>query len=249
MSTLSTKIDGQILFVFFESREFANSFGVDEAMQLSSILKSHRKRAKACVFRSCHPRIFSAGGNLKFYAGHKSRTPGMAANRRIRKVLDEFSQWAVPKVAIVEGDVWGGGLELLSCFDYRLATPNALFGFWQRRIGLSFGWGGYRRWGRRIAVEGLRELCLSTRVIGAVTAKELGLVQEVCSLSEISGRAQAWILQAMQSDPSSYPQIQALFEKAPGSPQEIAIFESLWWRPAHRKVLEKYKDKRSKTNG
>lgn len=241
MSTLSTQIDGQILFVSFESREFANSFGVDEAMQLSSILKSHRKRVKACVFRSRHPRIFSAGGNLKFYASHKSRSPGLAVNRRIRKVLDEFSEWAVPKVAVVEGDVWGGGLELLSCFDYRLATPNVLFGFWQRRIGLSFGWGGYRRWGRRLAIERLRELCLSTRVIGAASAKELGLIQEVCSFSEISIRAQAWILQALQNDSSSYPRVQALFEKAPGTSQETAIFESLWWKTAHRKVLEKYK--------
>ena len=48
-------------------------------------------------------------------------------------------------VAYVEGMALGGGAELMTACDYRLARENAKIGFVQVRIGITTVWGGGAR--------------------------------------------------------------------------------------------------------
>ena len=48
-------------------------------------------------------------------------------------------------VAYVEGMALGGGAELMTACDYRLARENAKIGFVQVRIGITAVWGGGAR--------------------------------------------------------------------------------------------------------
>ena len=101
----------------------------------------------------------------------KGRQPGILANRKIRVQLKQLAHLPVPTLALVDGECYGGGVELLSCFDFIYSTPTSQFGLWQRKVGLTFGWGGGVRLLKRMSEHQLKQLCLEAKTLTALEAK------------------------------------------------------------------------------
>lgn len=218
-----------ILRILFTRPEAGNSFGIDEAKELQKILKQHEK-AKVLIFKSGHPSIFCGGGDLKAHAKFKDKKQGVEQARAICTILEEFAFWPCPKIAIVNGDCFGGGMELLSCFTHRIASSHVMFGFWQRRVGLSFGWGGYKRWADRISADVIKDLSFTARLFGAHEALRLGIVHEVGGMPE----AIRWAENSLRWPVSE--RLLSLLEVK----NETQFFEQLWWSDDHQAILKKF---------
>lgn len=234
MFGLTETLDDQILAISFFKPDAGNSFGVEDAEALLKLIKKYSKqKINGLVWRSKHPTLFCSGGDLKAHLELKDKKDGLAQSRTITKALETLKNWPIPKIALVDGDCFGGGLEVLSCFDHRVCSPNVLFGFWQRRIGLSFGWGGFERWEERVSPDVVKSLALSARVFGASEARRFGFVQEIVPSNKM-GQA-AWLRAASQFSANSANAIASLGEKS-----ESSLFEKLWWGPAHLNALKKF---------
>jgi enoyl-CoA hydratase/carnithine racemase len=127
----------------------------------------------------------------------------------------------------------GGGVEWLARFDFRWCTPNVYFNFWQRRIGLSTGWGGGRAWAKKIGGERVKSLLLESDLIGAAQAEQLGLVDRLVSSWNIRDHAAEWA--ARMDTPAAHGLLKW------DSSREARLFQSLWMGPEHRAVLSKWK--------
>lgn len=211
--------------------QFGNSFGSLESKTLSKVLKEHRKNLKGLVF-TAKGRVFCSGGNLKLYKGLADRQAGIRVNQKIRHSLSELAQLPVPKLALVSGDCFGGGLELISAFDHVIAAPQVMFGFWQRRIGLSFGWGGGHRLGRRLGTGKLLSLAKNAQKLGAYEALQIGLVDEVCANSLLAIRGKNWL-----ASQAALPSAPLRFFSQWKESKEAEYFEKLWLNPDHKKAL------------
>ena len=152
METLTAELKAKILRLTIRNSEHGNSFGQKEADSLAGHLKTYKGQFDGVLLLADGQRFFCTGGNLRFYASLRTRLQGLTANARIRRVLQRLNALPQPKVAVVTGDCFGGGLEVLSAFDRILAVPEAQLGFWQRRLGLTFGWGGGSRWEKKLGV-------------------------------------------------------------------------------------------------
>jgi enoyl-CoA hydratase/carnithine racemase len=214
-----------------EKEDAGNSFSVEAAKELEKIIKAHSKTARALVFTSSHPTLFCSGGDLKAHSKLKNKMAGIAQAKAIRKSLKILAEWPIPKIVFVNGDCFGGGMELLSCFDHRIAAPHVLFGFWQRRVALSFGWGGFERWSKRISPDIIKDLGYSARVFGAHEALRLGLIHQIGSESNVAH----WLQQILQWSEGSAAALAHLEIK-----NEPKLFEKLWWAEAHQKVLRHF---------
>jgi enoyl-CoA hydratase/carnithine racemase len=232
MPLLSGKIQDATLILEFRDTSSRNSFSIRAAEELREFVESKKGAYEAIVFYA-PGRVFCSGGNLADYAAMTAANPGRDVNRRISKILDDFSRLAVPTIAVVNGDCLGGGLELLSAFDTVLTSPHALFGFWQRRIALTFGWGGGRRLEKRIGAKKLTQLALSAATFGSLEALRIGLVDAVCVepllMSEALMRAKR-----MRELPKAPVQPLKDWETA----EEQKTFESLWWNEEHKAILK-----------
>lgn len=217
------------LEIAFLDAASANAFGLPTAREFAALVKSYRKWTKPVVVRSAHARVFCSGGQLSAYAKLKGRAPGLKINREITSVLDAFGKWPVVKLAVIEGDVFGGGMEWLARFDYRWSVPSALFGFWQKRIGLSTGWGGGRAWALKIGEDRVRQLLMEARLLSAVEAQRLGLLDRVVTRWSLKEEMESW---ARRMDAS------LVGWSAKG---EARLFSDLWMGPAHQAVLKKWK--------
>lgn len=219
----------KILHISFEDLTSRNSFSIAAARELRSLLTS--EKFEAVVF-SAQGRVFCSGGNLSDYAAMSKPDEGIAVNDEIREVLASLAALPVPTIAAVGGDAFGGGVELMSCFDHVIAASHVVFGLWQRKIGLTYGWGGGPRLEARLGSARLKTLSLSTRSIGAGEAREAGLVDEVVRDTELLSTALA-----RAKALASLPQEPVTKFKEWTAHTDAAVFNSIWWNQSHRAVL------------
>lgn len=235
---------GELVFSDVETR---NSFRVTTAADLSKHLKVLEKTCGVLLFRA-EGRVFCSGGNLN---DHVSQGPlkGKAANREITKVLSQLNELKIPTVAFVEGDALGGGLELLSAFDFVWSTPHVLFGFWQRRMGLAFGWGGGARLVRRLGAGLVARYALEARALTAHEALRTGLIDRVvsrsCSDSKELREDLRLELMRLALLPKSSVQALKAPRKVPAAEAraEQKVFEKLWFGPTHRAALQSFRNR------
>ncbi len=214
--------------VYIDNTNEGNSFGLNEAEQLSELLLSFEE----IVWRTNSYQPFCSGGNLKQYANESSDT-GRAINMKIREVLDQLYRHPHKTIAVVSGFCLGGGMELLSCFDSIVATPSATFGLWHRRIGMSYGWGGGQRLLNRVSPHLLKDLSLSARSFSAYEALEFGLADLVCSEQKTLEKVD-FILDKNSCLPKE--PFQTIKQFNPLS--EVEDFEKIWMNPSHQKNLK-----------
>lgn len=230
---LSTRLSGRVLQITLNDPSSRNALSLKAARELREVLA--KGGFDALVLTSVG-RVFCSGGQLADYAAMPTADEGRAVNDEIRAILDGLARLEAPTVACVGGDAFGGGVELMSCLDVVIAVPHAMLGLWQRKIGLSFGWGGGARLEDRVGAAVLKRLSLLTTPIAAHEALRLGLVDRVVQESELLdvGHATA---QAMASLPREPLMTFKMFDRT----REAAAFNSIWWNESHRAVLAKRK--------
>ena len=199
-------------------------------------LRKTSQNSRPWFFSSKGDRFFCAGGNLRFYADMKGRRPGILANRKIRAQLKQLAKLPIPTLVLVDGECYGGGVELLSCFDFVYSTPTSKFGLWQRRIGLTFGWGGGARLLKRISEHKLKQLCLVAQTLDASEAQSLHIVDQVVDRHELQSLAHKWARNIL-----SLPMEPVSGIKELNPHNEVTIFEKLWMNLSHKAVLKKFK--------
>jgi enoyl-CoA hydratase/carnithine racemase len=235
---ISSHIENSVLMIEFEDSSSRNSFSLRAAEEFRSAWADTKGQYKSIVFFA-RGRVFCSGGNLADYGALSSAEEGHRINRRITEILTEFSELEVPTICVVSGDCFGGGIELVSAFDFVLSVPHVMYGLWQRRIGLTFGWGGGSRLEARLGRQRLKNMALSAGTFSAFDARSVGLVDEICVESKINNRAVeiARRLNALPQGPiSEIKQICADSENQKNLEQ--GSFERLWWSPEHRAAIE-----------
>jgi enoyl-CoA hydratase/carnithine racemase len=223
----------QYLLLEFHASGSSNALSLEAARELGRLRRQFGKWRRPVVVASAHPTLFCAGGNLSDYKKLKGKAAGLKVNREITRHLDAFAAWPTVKLALIEGDVLGGGMEWLARFDFRWSAPHALFGFWQRRIGLSTGWGGGSAWARLLGEERVRRLLLEARLFGSERALRLGVVDRVASSADLRADLETWCGRMTGEA------VGAL--SAWTATRETQIFTSLWHSPEHKTVLKRWK--------
>lgn len=237
MSALNISFKEQSCFVSINNSSAGNSFGLDQANELIKLLNSKEfKKSKALIWITPEQGPFCSGGNLKYYAKLKSKQQGVATNRKITLALKKLSQIEQLTFAIVEGDCFGGGVELLSSFDFVIGSPKAMFGLWQRKISLTFGWGGGSRLEARLGAKRILQESLLARTFSAYEALEMNLIDMVLPKWKLQSQVQKIMKSHLQLPQTPIEKIKKWSVK-----NEQKIFESLWLNKEHQAILKKRK--------
>jgi enoyl-CoA hydratase len=94
------------------------------------------------------------------------------------RVLSRLAALPTPTIAVLNGDAFGGGLELALACDLRLAAAEAKFGFPEVRVGTLPGWGGTGRLVEAVGLARARQLVLTGMPLPAEQALAWGLVSD-----------------------------------------------------------------------
>ncbi len=117
----------------------------------------------------CEGSTFFSGADIGEFAGPPKEA-------EYRDLFRQLEQLPVPVVAGMHGVAMGGGLEIALACHYRVALPNARFGFPEVTLGIIPGAGGTQRMPRLIGVERTLEMILAGRPVDVATAIAQGFI-------------------------------------------------------------------------
>ncbi len=194
---------------------------------------------------------FVSGGDLKELARHPEQEAGARLNRVMSAALWQLSQLPLPVIAAVNGDAIGGGCEILSACDLRIASEVARFRYAQVGNALTTGWGGGARLIRQVGLARGLELLLTARLFDAAEAQRIGLVHRLVPAGEdVVAAARAWALELAALPREALAALKQLAYAAAERPSdavnalEQALFVELWPRPDHLEALAAFNEKR-----
>ena len=194
---------------------------------------------------------FVSGGDLKELAGHPEPAAGERLNRGMSAALAALTELPAPVIAAINGDAIGGGCEILTACDLRIAAAGARFAFRQVHNGLTTGWGGTARLVTLIGQSRAMELLLTGRVFDAEEAYRLGLVHRVVPPGvDVLDAAYSWAGELLQMPRQALAAGKALvhaaahLSPADANRLEAQLFINLWPSADHIEAMAAFADKR-----
>ena len=101
--------------------------------------------ATMLVLRSGRPHIFAAGADMAEMRAFGAREAEEFA-RLGQELFAAIERLPMITVALIDGDCFGGALDLVLAFDLRFATPRSRFAHPGGKLGIVTGFGGTSRW-------------------------------------------------------------------------------------------------------
>ncbi|TMS36166.1 hypothetical protein L596_003402 [Steinernema carpocapsae] len=156
----------------------------------SELMDELQMKADQCDADDSIGAIVITGSQESFAAGAdiselSDRTFSEMVSQNFLHNWDFISNTRTPVIAAVNGFALGGGCELALMCDVIYAGEKALFGQPEINIGTIPGAGGTQRWTRIAGKSLTMELCLTGDKIGALEAKECGLVSKVFPVDQV----------------------------------------------------------------
>lgn len=156
---------------------------------------------RVVVVTGAGDRAFSAGmdvnpdnpqvGGLMTAVATHDRAPVHAMLAPIRGCVDRLVALRVPVIAAVNGLAYGGGAEIATRCDLRVADPAAVICFSEVTLGLMPDWGGGVALTRLLGPARAADLILTARKVAADEALALGLVNRVSAPGQALAEALA----------------------------------------------------------
>ncbi len=180
------KIEENTAILFLNSPENRNAISRSFLESLDSSLDdiSSNKNIRVLVITSSDDKAFCAGADLKERAT-MSHEEVLDFLDNIRRVFSKLENMKIPTIAAINGDAYGGGLELALSCDIRTISEHAKIGLTETRLGIIPGAGGTQRLTRLIGESRSKELIFSARRIDAADAEKFGIVNYACSRNAI----------------------------------------------------------------
>jgi len=103
----------------------------------------------------------------------------MEVTRGFQSAISSIAQCPVPVIAAVHGHCLGGGIDLITACDIRIASTDATFSVRETRIGIVADVGALQRLPKVVTSGHVAELAYTGRDIDAARAEKIGLVNDV----------------------------------------------------------------------
>ncbi|WP_017727193.1 enoyl-CoA hydratase/isomerase family protein [Halalkalibacterium ligniniphilum] len=174
------KQEGELSWIQLNRPEKRNAIDEEVISELLVALEIvTNDESKVVVVTGSGSEAFCSGGDLSVF--HRLRTEAQAKEmleKMGRVLLDLFY---LPKltVAALNGTAVGGGAEIATACDFRLAASHAKLGFLQGGLGITTGWGGASFLHERIGTPLSQEMLMSGQMYKSEDAKAKGFLQEI----------------------------------------------------------------------
>jgi enoyl-CoA hydratase len=169
--------------------EALNSMNADFWHELPEIIDALDRQGSARVIILCSSgKHFTAGMDLSMLSsmgGNPEQEPARQAEKLRRWILslqDTFTKLEMarmPVISAVQGACIGGGVDMVCATDMRFCTSNAYFNVKETELGITADVGTLQRIESVMPAGLARELCFSSRNMGAEEARACGFINKV----------------------------------------------------------------------
>jgi 3-hydroxypropionyl-coenzyme A dehydratase len=175
---------GEVAILRINRPEALNAMNTDVVSELSQTVDKvgADESIKVIIITGVGEKSFCAGADISYMVDIDPITAEKYASSA-QSVLNKIERLDKPVIGAINGYALGGGCELAMVCDIRIASSNAKLGQPEVTIGIPPGWGGTQRLMRLVGPAKAKELVFTGKMIPAEEAFQLGLINNVVSLS------------------------------------------------------------------
>ncbi|AEN05468.1 3-hydroxyacyl-CoA dehydrogenase., Enoyl-CoA hydratase [halophilic archaeon DL31] len=180
--TLGVEVDGRVGHIELQRPHRMNTISSELLEELGTAIDELEAEddVRAILLTGEGERAFSAGADVQsMAAGGANPLDAVELSKLGQETFGKLEEADAPVVAGIDGYCLGGGMELATCADMRVAGRSAELGQPEHNLGLLPGWGGTQRL-RHIVGEGrAKEIIFTAERYDAERMAEYGFLNEV----------------------------------------------------------------------
>lgn len=187
MSTLILKPDNNSLHIKLNRPDVHNAFNPEMIQELTTVFSDVKDLEQyVCVVLRGEGPSFSAGGDLNWMKSMVKFTfeENLKDAKELYKMFDAMAKCPVPLIGLIHGNVFGGGLGLVSACDIVYAEKDTKFCFSEVKLGLVPAViSPFVR--KKVKEHYLREFMMSGDIFGVHKALDMGLIHQFGELKDL----------------------------------------------------------------
>jgi len=157
---------------------------------------------RVATFRGVGGKAFISGTDISKFADYETGQQGVDYERDIDICMGAIDTIPCTTIAIVDGWAVGGGLNISSACDFRIATPNARFGSpIGRTIGNCLSAHSVARIGAAIGVQLAKRMVLLGEIIPAQELLASGFLHQIVEPEQLDSVAETLVRRAAENAP------------------------------------------------
>jgi enoyl-CoA hydratase/carnithine racemase len=245
------KVEQKVAYVTLNRADKHN--GLDKPMIVNLVEAAKRinkDKSIRCVILQGAGASFCAGLDFSYVA----KNPSMIAkfflklpwrkDNMFQRVAHVWRDLSVPVIAVVHGNCFGAGMQIILACDYRIATPDANLSILEMKWGLIPDMSGMATLSRLTRVDIAQELTMTGRFFSGAEAEDYGLVSKVSETPLIEAQTLANTI--CQKSPDAIAATKYLFKKTWKKDTRAALF---WERITQLRLLGRKNQKIAMKNG
>lgn len=238
MKHLDLRFDAGVSTVTLNRPEVRNAFNEEVIAELTAVFLELGRRAEVrCIVLAASGTAFCAGADLnwmKRMAGY-SRDENLDDASALARMLEVIYQCPKPTIAKVQGDVYAGGLGLVTACDIAIAADTAHYCVSEVRIGLIPATiSPYLI--RAIGARAAHRWFLTAERFGAAQATACGLVHEAVPAGDLDARVAALAHTLVQAGPDAIKACKKLLHDVAGQEMSDSLLQDTAERIADIRV-------------
>ncbi|WP_313798779.1 enoyl-CoA hydratase/isomerase family protein [Cytobacillus sp.] len=215
--------------------------GLEEALAVAA-----EDRIKALVITGAGDKAFCSGGDLSSFHQLKTKEAAFGMLNRMSGLLVRLFFLPKPTVALLNGIAVGGGCELASACDFRIASKEVKAGFIQGTLSITTGWGGGTFLSEKLSSANAMKMLMEARLYSSDELKEMGFFQWIYT-GEPMESCRSFLNKMLVLDGDVLKSYKKMFIKKwteagveERVKQEVRNCAVLWQGEAHHKQVEKF---------
>jgi methylglutaconyl-CoA hydratase len=213
-STIKISHEGPISRITLARPEKRNAISTKMIEELLRALDEAQARNARVLIFAAEGKAFCAGMDLEGLQkiAQQSAAENLEDSRRMANLFRRIYALACPSIAAVNGAAIAGGCGIATLADFTLAVPEAKFGYTEVKIGFVPALVSVFLY-RQIGAKHARELLLTGKIIDAVEAHRMGLVNEIVAAEKLEARVKELADSLLAASPVSIAQTKRLLQE------------------------------------
>ena len=185
-NTISFRQQAGIATLSFDNPARRNALGGEELDAIEGALETLDATTRVLLITSSDDRIFCAGADLT------QILDGSLNGDRFQSMTNQIAELSIPTIAVLTGNVFGGGAELALSCDFRLGREGIAMRIPAAAIGLCYPIQGIERLTKRLGVSLAKRLLVAAETFSADDMLTLRLVDRIVPAAQLREEAEAY---------------------------------------------------------
>jgi methylmalonyl-CoA decarboxylase len=179
MALIEVRQEGPVGTIVLNNGGRRNALSHALVASLIEALQGFRDSDVRVVILRAQPgvKVWSAGHDVDELP--ESRRDPLGWDDPLRNLVRTLETHPAPVIAMIEGTVWGGGVETILACDIVIATPESTFAVTPARLGVPYNLSGLMTFMSAGSLRIIKELAFTAAPIAAERAERIGMINHV----------------------------------------------------------------------